>query len=137
MMNMNILLDTHIAIFAIKNRDKLSSDFINVLENLDNKVYISMASAWEVAIKSINHPDRIPVNEIQFLSLCKEMEFELLPITPKHIINIRSLKLKNENVIHKDPFDRILLSQSECENLTFCTRDTLLLNYDTQNIKIV
>ena len=134
---MNYLIDTHIAIFAMSSRKELSDDFINELINLNNRIYVSVASIWEVAIKSIKHPDKIPVNEKQFVKYCEEMEFEFLPIKIKHIINVRRLKTKDENILHKDPFDKLLLSQSLCENITLCTRDKVLLDYNMQNIRIV
>ena len=136
MKKMNILIDTNIAIFAMSNNNKLNNDFIKILESLDNRIFVSMASVWEVAIKSMKHPDKIPVNEIQFIKCCEEMEFEILPIKVSHLMNLRNLKLKDDNIIHNDPFDRLLLSQSACENLTFYTKDATLLNYDVKNIKI-
>lgn len=137
MKKMNILIDTNIAIFAMSDNNKLNNNFIKILESLDNRIFVSMASVWEVAIKSIKHPDKIPVNETQFIKCCEEMEFEILPIKVSHLINLRNLKLKDDNIIHNDPFDRLLLSQSVCENLTLYTKDTALLNYDVENIKII
>ena len=137
MKKMNILIDTNIAIFAMSNKNKLNNNFIKILESLDNRIFVSMASVWEVAIKSIKHPDKIPINEIQFIKCCEEMEFEILPIKVSHLMNLRNLILKDDNVIHNDPFDRLLLSQSVCENFTFYTTDTMLLNYDIENIKII
>ena len=134
---MNILIDTNIAIFAMSNKNKLDKSFINTLESLDNRILVSMVSVWEVAIKSIKHPNKIPVDEKQFVKYCKKMEFEILPINVSHLMNLRNLKLKNDIINHNDPFDRLLLSQSVCENLTFCTTDTMLLNYDVGNIKII
>lgn len=133
----NILLDTHIAIFAMSNHKELKKDFIELLGDLNNKIYVSIASVWEVAVKSIKSPDKIPVNEDQFITNCMKMEFEFLPIRAYHIKQLRNLKVKDENIIHKDPFDKMLLAQSLCEKLTFCTRDEVLLNYDVPNIKIV
>ena len=134
---MNYLIDTHIAIFTMSNRKELSDIFISELTNLNNRIFISFASIWEVAIKSIKHPDKIPINEKEFIKYCEEMEFEFLPIKTKHLLNIRNLKLKNKQLSHKDPFDKLLISQSICENLTFCTSDSVLLNYDARNIKLV
>lgn len=137
MTNTNFLIDTHIAIFTICNHNKLNDDFVSLIEDLNCKVFVSTASIWEVAIKSIKHPDKIPVNEKEFIKYCEKMEFEFLPIRINHILNIRNLKVKNKDIIHNDPFDKLLVSQSICENLTLYTRDTILLNYDVQNIKIV
>ena len=79
----------------------------------------------------------MPLDEKDFIKLCEKAEFEILPIKAKHLLNIRNLKLKNKQLSHKDPFDKLLISQSICENLTFCTRDSVLLNYDARNIKLV
>lgn len=136
MLKTSFLIDTHVAIFAMCNHNELNREFISILEDLNSKIYISMVSVWEVAIKSIKHPDKIPVNEKEFVMYCEKMEFDFLPIKASHILNIRNLKLKN-NISHKDPFDKLLVSQSVCENLTLCTRDTLLLDYDVNNIRIV
>ena len=136
-MKMNILIDTDIAIFAMSDRKQLNDSFISLLENLNNRVFVSVASIWEVAIKSIKHPDIIPMNEKQFVKLCEELEFDLLPIKASHIFNLRNLKLKDDKIIHKDPFDKLLISQSICEKLTLYTKDTMLVNYDVTNVKIV
>lgn len=135
---MNYLLDTHIAVWATSNHKKLSYEFISEINDLNNKIYVSMLSVWEIAIKNIKHGyERMPMDEKQFVRLCKELEFDFLPINTTHIFNIRNVKLKNNNIIHKDPFDKLLISQSICENLILCTRDTVLLNYDSENIRFV
>ncbi len=135
---MNILIDTHIAIWLFINHKKFKDEFIDVVEDLNNKIYVSLVSIWEVAIKNAKYGYKeMPLDEKHFLKLCKQSEFEILPIKASHILNIRNLKIKDEYMAHKDPFDKLLVSQSQCENLTLYTRDTLLLNYDVQNIKIV
>ena len=134
---MNILIDTHIAIWSLINQEKLNNDLASIMEDLNNNIYVSIISIWEVAIKNIKHGyKRMPLDEKEFIKLCEEAEFKILPIKASHILNIRNLKLKN-NISHKDPFDKLLVSQSVCENLTLCTRDTLLLDYDVRNIKII
>ena len=135
---MNYLIDTHIAIWALINHNKLNDEFTNIIKDLNNKIYISVVTVWEVAIKNIKQGyKKMPLDEKQFVKLCEEMEFEFLPIKINHIFNIRNLKFKDKNIIHKDPFDKLLLSQSICENLTLCTRDTQFLNYEVGDIKIV
>ena len=134
---MNILIDTHIAIWSLINQEKLNNDLTSIMEDLNNNIYVSIISIWEVAIKNIKPGyKRMPLDEKEFIKLCEEAEFKILPIKASHILNIRNLKLKN-NISHKDPFDKLLVSQSVCENLTLCTRDTLLLDYDVNNIRIV
>lgn len=135
---MNILIDTHIAVWSLINHKKLNNDFISIIENLNNKIYISLVSVWEVAIKNSKHGyKKMPLDEKGFIELCEKAEYNILPIKANHILNIRKLKIKNKQLTHKDPFDKLLVSQSICENLTLYTRDALLLNYDVQNIKII
>lgn len=134
---MKILIDTHIAVWAVASSDKLPQDFIEKLKDLNNTIYVSIVSAWEVAIKNIKNKRLMPVNEKEFVDTCKNMEFEFLPIKLAHIMNLRSLKLKNENVSHKDPFDRMLIAQSDYENIDFYTRDNILQNYTYENIHII
>lgn len=135
---MNILIDTHIAIWSLINHKKLNNDFISIIENLNNKIYVSLMSIWEVAIKNAKHGyKKMPLDAKEFIELCEKAEYNILPIKTNHILNIRKLKIKNKQLTHKDLFDKLLVSQSICENLTLYTRDTILLNYDVQNIKIV
>lgn len=61
----------------------------------------------------------MPITEKEFVGFCQEMEFEFLPIKLAHVMNLRNLKLRSENISHKDPFDRMLIAQSEYENLDF------------------
>ncbi len=135
--DMNILIDTHIALWAIADKNKLLKETLDELEKLDNNIYVSIASIWEVAIKNTKHSDIMPMNENAFVKNCKKMEFEFLPIKISHIINLRNLKEKNENILHKDPFDRMILSQCLTENMTLYTHDKVFENYDVQNVNII
>ena len=111
---------------------------IHEINNLNNKVYVSLISVWEVAIKNIKHGyEGMPMDEKKFVKLCEELEFDILLIKASHIFNIRNLKLKNSKFIHKDPFDKLLISQSICEKLIFCTKNIKLLNYYSANIRII
>lgn len=135
---MNILLDTHIAVWAMVDHNKLAKDCIDDITNLNNNIYVSLISVWEIAIKNAKHGYKeMPIDENLFVKYCEELEFNILPIKTKHILNIRNIVLKNKDSHHKDPFDRLLLSQSICENLTLYTKDVALLNYDVGNIKII
>ena len=134
---MKILIDTHIAIWAMANTDKLPKEFFDRLKDLNNTIYVSIVSVWEVAIKNIKNSKLIPVNEKEFIDTCKDMEFEILPIKLPHIMHLRNLKMKDENISHKDPFDRMIIAQCECENIEFWTRDVMLKNYTYENINIV
>ncbi len=69
---MRILLDTHIALWAIADTSKLSDEVTKLLENESNEVFYSMASVWEVAIKHIIKPENMPVSDEEFVRLCED-----------------------------------------------------------------
>ena len=84
--------------------------FADKLKDLNNSIFVSVASVWEVAIKNIKNDKLMPISEKEFINFCKKMEFEFMPIKLAHIMNIRTLKLKDENITHKDPFDKIIIA---------------------------
>ena len=134
---MKLLIDTHIAIWAMAVSDKLPEEFVKKITDLNNTVYVSIVSVWEVAIKNMKNNKQIPINEKEFVDTCNKMEFEIMPLKLAHIMNLRNLKMKDENISHKDPFDRIMIAQCEYENMEFWTRDEVLKNYDYEKIYVV
>lgn len=127
---MKILLDTHIALWAIADTKKLSSEVKAILESLENEVYYSIASVWEIAIKHKLHPDKMPISEQEFVELCESVGFVQLPITAEQIYLISSLKRPENAPLHNDPFDRLMIAQAKKEKLKFITHDTLIPWYD-------
>lgn len=68
---MRILLDTHIALWAIADTAKLSVEAIKLLESENNDIFYSIASVWEVAIKHKLKPESMPISEEEFVELCE------------------------------------------------------------------
>ena len=134
---MKILIDTHIAIWTMVTPNKLPKDFIEKLKDLNNTVYVSLASVWEVAIKNIKNKKALSMTEKEFVDFCRGMEFEIMPLKLAHIMNLRNLKMKDENISHKDPFDRIMIAQCEYEDMEFWTSDEVLKNYDYEKIFVI
>ena len=121
---MKYLLDTHAFLWFINGSPELSVRAKNVIQNTDNKMYLSIASLWEIAIKmSIG---KLTL-DIQFDELKKETDkndFKILPIQYEDIRILTTLKL-----FHKDPFDRILIAQAIQNNLIMITRDSNFVDY--------
>ena len=134
---MKILIDTHIAIWAMAASDKLPKEFVKIITDLNNTVYVSIVSVWEVVIKNMKNNKRIPINEKEFVDFCRGMEFEIMTLKLAHIMNLRNLKMEDENISHKDPFDRIMIAQCEYENMEFWTRDEVLKNYEYEKINVI
>jgi PIN domain nuclease of toxin-antitoxin system len=121
---MNLLLDTHVLIWWDEGR-RLELDARRAIEAADS-VYVSAASAWEVAIKiglGRLHPSRTveqAANESGFLEL---------PVTFRHAERVAALPAH-----HRDPFDRLLIAQAEAEELTLVTRDAVFQRYAVETI---
>jgi PIN domain nuclease of toxin-antitoxin system len=120
----NILLDTHIVLWALSDDLKLSAFARDLILDDNNRIFTSVASMWEVAIKKALRTERIPVSGIEFLHFCEQAGYEMLPIRERHIIALESLP-----PVHADPFDRILISQARAEALLLLTHDAKLAAY--------
>ncbi|MBR4569465.1 MAG: type II toxin-antitoxin system VapC family toxin [Candidatus Riflebacteria bacterium] len=127
---MKILLDTHIALWAISDDEKIPLNFIKIINNPENEIFYSLVSVWEVAIKHYVKPEIMPITEEQFIDNCYKSGFKQLAIRSNHILNIKSLKRNNDAPKHNDPFDRLLISQAKTDSFLFLTHDSLLADYN-------
>ncbi len=129
---MNILLDTHVALWAIDNPKKISKKALELLLDESNILYVSIVSVWEVALKHTKHPDDIPMSEFEYVNFCRLSGFNLLPLRVEHIFALSTIN-KPENVSknkeHKDPFDHIMIAQAKFEGFSLLTDDHLLPAY--------
>lgn len=126
---MNLLLDTHIAIWALNDDDALSAKARELILDPDNTIYYSVVSVWEVSLKRARRPENIPFDEADFSEGCKEAGFVPLALSDKHVLAVRALSRPADRKEHNDPFDRLLLSQAKTENLFFLTHDELIPDY--------
>ena len=121
---MRLLLDTHLLLWAAAQSERLPRAARELLQDNSNDVYYSAASIWEIAIKSsLRRKDfRLDIN--QLLGTLPEMGLIELPVTAGHAAHVTELPL-----IHRDPFDRLLIAQSIAEPLTLLTNDSVLDRY--------
>ena len=124
---MNYLLDTHALIWFLNGDKQISTKARKAIESDKAKNFISIASIWEIGIKiSLN---RLSMN-IEFSQLGEEIQnngFEILPISFQDISTITSLPFH-----HRDPFDRLIISQAINANLTIVSKDEFFPNYDVK-----
>ena len=121
---MNLLLDTHMLLWATVWPDRLPKKAHALLEDEENTLFFSPASLWEVAIKrKRGRPDFDEDARILRRHIVDAGGIEL-PITSAHAIAVSDLPS-----IHSDPFDRILLAQTKEEGLTLVTADRTLAKY--------
>jgi PIN domain nuclease of toxin-antitoxin system len=116
-----LLLDTHVVIWWLVDDPTLAEDIKAALDT-EPEVYLSAATVWEVAIKQalgkLTQPADLPQRIL-------DSGFRELPITAAHALAAGGLP-----PIHRDPFDRMLIAQARCEDLTLVTRDPHILKYD-------
>lgn len=124
---MNILLDTHILLWALTHDDRLPQQAIDLIADENNKIYYSIASIWEVEIK--NSLGKIAITGEELAKYCKEAGFELMQIRENHIFKLKTLKRDESAPKHNDPFDRIMLAQSKEDGCKFITHDSLIPFY--------
>lgn len=121
---MNVLLDTHTLLWFISGDERTSQNARNIIESDSTKLFVSIASLWEIAIKiNIGKLDL----HIPFKKLQKEVlnnNFTILPIEFTHTVQLSKLES-----IHRDPFDRKLISQALVENFTIISKDTSFSAY--------
>jgi PIN domain nuclease of toxin-antitoxin system len=114
----NLLLDTH-AFLWIVNGGPLSQTARSLFMDTENKLFFSAASYWEISIKlSIGKLSLADDWAEQFDVEMAANGIQWLPIAPEHCRKIIELPL-----IHQDPFDRLLIAQALCEDMTIVTAD--------------
>lgn len=126
---MKILIDTHIAIWAVLNDIKLSEKAKEILLDNKNEIFYSTASVWEITIKHMLHPDKIRMNGSLLGKGCEDNGYEVLPILNKHVSALETLKRQENAPKHNDPFDRIMVAQAKAEGMMFLTHDSLIPYY--------
>ena len=127
---MHYLLDTHSVLWFLNgDRKLLSNSAKDIIENHQHTKSVSMASVWEVGIKISIGKLVFPENTSGFVQQIQKNGFELLPINANYIIAIEQLPL-----IHRDPFDRLLIATALTEQMTLITTDRNIAQYDVPHI---
>ena len=127
---MQILLDTHTFLWWIEDAPQLSPFAREIIEGGDNEIFFSAASGWEIAIKVQIKKLSVSGDLEQFVPTeIQKNNFTVLPIRLSHTLHVSTLPLH-----HRDPFDRILIAQSNIEKMPLLTIDPLISQYSVQTI---
>jgi PIN domain nuclease of toxin-antitoxin system len=121
-----LLLDTHVLLWWLADGPELSEDLKGEIET-ELEVYVSVASIWEISIKSAAGKLRVPDG---FLEVVGDSGVSELAIRSRHAQLAGQLP-----ILHRDPFDRMLIAQALTENLTLVTRDSAIHAYDVPVLK--
>ena len=134
---MNVLLDTHIAIWALNDDPQLSSRARDIILDPDNNIYYSVLSVWEVMLKHSRRPKEIPFDEHDFSISCNDAGFHPLNLMEKHVLAVKLLSRSIDAKAHNDPFDRLLIAQAKAERFSLLTHDELLKGYNEKCVILV
>lgn len=134
---MNLLLDTHILIWALNEDPRLPQKARDLILDENNAVYYSSVSVWEVAIMHANHPDNVAFTGRELAGYCQEAGFLPVEERDRHIFSLETLTRSEGAPPHHDPFDRMLIAQAKAENLLLLTHDALLPYYEEKCILMV
>lgn len=127
---MNVLLDTHAFLWWVTGDARLSSLAQQIFSDIGNTLFLSAASAWEIAIKAqlgklqlLDTPERVITKHMTLNAI------QAWPILIHHSLHTYTLPLH-----HRDPFDRILIAQSQVDNMPLLTADPLIAQYPMQTL---
>ncbi|MBD5450261.1 MAG: type II toxin-antitoxin system VapC family toxin [Lachnospiraceae bacterium] len=121
------LLDTNALLYFLYDSEKLSKEASEIIYHCNEKISVSIASLWEVAIKSSIGKLQIKSSISKIVETCEREKLDILSIKPFHLDEIRKLP-----PIHGDPFDRLIISQAITENLIIITKDGTIPQYDVK-----
>ena len=121
---MRLLLDSHIALWALVNDRRLSQFARDLILNEDNELAVSTASIWEIAIKHSLGRNVMPLSGAEAVRHFRDAGFGLLDIRPDHAAAVEQLP-----PIHGDPFDRLLIAQARIEPMHLVTHDSVIGQY--------
>jgi PIN domain nuclease of toxin-antitoxin system len=126
---LKLLLDTQVLLWVLTTPRRLSTAAADAIEAGENRVFISIASPWEISIKTalgnFTPPDDL---ELQL----NEKRFELLPIGLRHTKAVASLPHH-----HGDPFDRMLIAQAQVDGRTLMTSDRDMRRYEVALFPVI
>ncbi|MBW4476840.1 MAG: type II toxin-antitoxin system VapC family toxin [Tolypothrix brevis GSE-NOS-MK-07-07A] len=124
---MKLLLDTHTFIWWDSDPSKLSKRALELLTEKDNLRLLSVVSLWEIQIKHQLGKLTLKKALAEIIAIQQNNCIEILPITITHILALDSLAM-----YHKDPFDRLLIAQTNIENAVLISCDSVFANYSVK-----
>ncbi|GAB3829082.1 type II toxin-antitoxin system VapC family toxin [Kribbella italica] len=120
-----LLLDTHVVLWWLSDSDELSLGVKDLIDS-ELEVYVSVASLWEISIKTAAGKLRMPEHWLDVIGQSGLLE---LPIRAHHAAEAGQLP-----PLHRDPFDRLLIAQAQHEGLTLVTRDKFIHAYEVEHL---
>lgn len=121
---MAYLLDTHTFLWFVAGDKKLPTSLKQIIKDIAQPCFISVASFWEIAIKKQIGKLTIEISLDELYRFAERNQIEIIPVKEEHLITLLDLEL-----LHNDPFDRLILSQTLVEGLVLLSRDKAIKKY--------
>lgn len=122
---MKLLLDTHLLLWTAGHPERLSATARSLIDDEDNTLLFSAASLWEITIKSDVGRVDFRVDPRLLRRGLVDNGYVELPITYRHVLSLQGLP-----PLHRDPFDRMLVAQSNTEGVALLTTDSIVAQYE-------
>ena len=123
---MNLLLDTHVFLWLRNEPERVSKTALDAYQKSENSIFLSLVSIWEIQIKQQLGKLQLAVSLADMVEeQCINNGLEILSIDLKHILEVEQLPFH-----HKDPFDRLLISQAKIEKLILVSSDSWFAQYN-------
>ena len=125
---MKYLLDTMVWLWSVGPTERIGKKGLEILESGEEEIFLSAASAWEVAIKTRIGKFSLPENPTTYVpNRLREQGIRALAVTQTHALKVYDLDLH-----HNDPFDRLIVAQALIEDLVILTADRLMAKYPVE-----
>ena len=122
---MKLLLDTHVLIWALEDSPRLPLRIRDAIIDENNQIYVSMLSLWEIAIKHKKRPESMPYSATQIRDYSMRAGYTFLHVG----IDTITIYDQNDLSMHNDPFDQMLVCQSQANNMRLLTHDDKLKSF--------
>ena len=121
---MPYLLDTHAFLWFVSGDKKLPKEIKELVKNVNESCFISIASFWEITIKVQLGKLKLWLSIEELFEFTSRNKIEIIDINSEHLIELMNLPF-----MHSDPFDRLIVSQGISENLILISKDSELNKY--------
>jgi PIN domain nuclease of toxin-antitoxin system len=119
---LNLLLDTHILLWQLHDDPRFRERWREILEDTEREVFVSEVSLWEIAIKVRTGRLELKLSDVE--RAVDRLGYRWLPLARSHLRKLMTLP-----VIHRDPYDHLLLAQADSEGLLLLTQDEEMTRY--------
>ncbi len=128
---MRLLLDTHVFLWLLAEPERLGGQ-LGTLEDPSNDLFLSAASSWEIAVKSQLGKIELPESPRRYIpDRMRTTGVDPLPVEHNHALAVAELPL-----LHRDPFDRLLVAQARILGLRIVTADPKIVGYEVETLVV-